>query len=288
MERERYPLPEITEKTPESKTTDKSLLDKVDKVINAFCKSFHVEGKENLQKAQEADKNTKFIIASSHISNLDAPAAIKALGDRLNIQITIESILHGFTPQEILFRIAGKDHFSSLEYHKLKGDKAGVFNPDDFTILADQMNRGKSPWIAIHPFTVKNEMQDARIGPAYLAQKTGAKIVPAALELDGGSINMEGPLELTKGMIKRANAVYHIGEIMDIPLIDVGIMERVLIKRSRQEKISEEERKEFGRVHKELKKQADQIASAIAKMLPDNQRGSYYSSEERILRSSGS
>lgn len=278
MEREEYVPPEALgneEENLELRTTDESLRGKVDKMLKVFCKSFKVEGKENLQEAQELDKNSKFIIASSHISNLDAPASISALGDRLDVQVTTESVLHGLTPQEVLFRLGGKEHFSTFEYQKTKGGKRSVFNPEDFEVLSEQMDQGKSPWIAIHPFTTKDEMQDPRIGSAYLAQKTGAKIIPTALELDGGSINMEGPLELVKGVAKRADAVYHVGEVIDLPPVDVSIIEKVLAKRAHHERVSKEEREEFGRVHKELKSQADQIASAIAKMLPDDQRGKY-------------
>ncbi|MAF13421.1 MAG: hypothetical protein CMI53_00810 [Parcubacteria group bacterium] len=271
-----YIPPEANQpKEAKSNVTNEALRNKVDKVLGLFCKEFTVDGKENLTQIQEVEPDSKFIVASSHISNLDAPAAIKALGDKLDIQITTESVLRGATPQEVLFRLAGKDQFTSLQYKKTKKGKHGVFNPDDFKLLSEQIEDGKTPWMAIHPFTLEEEMQDPKIGSVYLAHKTGAKIIPTALELEGGSINLEGPLELAKGVAKRAEAIYHVGDIIDLPETDVSIIEEVLEKRKNREKISPEEREQFSQVHQELKKQADQVAKVIAEMLPEDQRGQY-------------
>ena len=261
-------------------TTDEGLRRKVDALVGVFCNDFSVAGKDALLAAQERDPDAKFVIAASHISNLDAPAAVKALGDRLDIQITTESILHGFTPQEFfLFRPAGKEHFSTLEYRQGKGGKHGVFNPGDFTELAQQMQRGKTPWMAVHPFTVKEAMEPAGIGSVYLAQRTGAKILPTALELRGDSVNLEGIGELLKGVASRwrgeASATYHVGEPIDLPALDVSVIAAVLDKRARREKVSPDERRQFHEVHEQLRQQADLVAEKIAQLLPEDQRGAY-------------
>ncbi|MFH0988222.1 MAG: hypothetical protein V1763_02525 [Parcubacteria group bacterium] len=271
------PRPTIEQEEPQPNVTDEAFRRKVDKVVNLFCNSFTVEGADNIPQPQERKEQENFIVVSSHFSNLDAPATIKALGDKLDIQITTESLLHGVTPQEALFRLAGKEHFSTLEYRKLKGgNKTGVFNPADFDALATQITEGKTPWLAIHPFTTTDVMQDARIGAIYLAQKTGAKIIPAGLELqNGGSISFEGLKELARGMKKKTDATYHISTPIALPPLNVTIIETVLTKRARREKVSPEEAAEFRRVHQELKNQADQVADIIAQMLPEAQRGKY-------------
>ena len=266
--------------------TDQKLREKVDSLINLFCNEFTVEGKENVIEAQKKDPDAKFVIASSHISNLDAPAAIKALGDRFDIQITAESVLFGATPQEIIFRLGGKESFTPLEYRKEKKSergKEGVFNPDDFKVISEKMKDGKTPWMTIHPFTEKKEMQPSRVGTIYLANKTEAKIIPTALEIKGGSVSLEGVREWVKGIWSRkkgeTKATFHIGEAIDLPKIDVNIIESVLEKRARKKRVTHEEFNEFKETHRLLKEQADYVAQVIAGMLPDEQRGVYRKQE---------
>jgi hypothetical protein len=171
--------------------------------------------------------------------------------------------------------MGGKENFSPLEYRKSKGDKFGVFNPDDFENLSEKMNQGKTPWIGIHPFTTKKEMQRARVGPVYLAQLTGAKIIPTALEVKGGSVSLEGLQELAKGFVKKVEARYHIGKPVELPTIDVSIIRTVLEKRKNNEKVTSDEFKKFQQVHQQLKIQADEVAQIISEMLPENYRGIY-------------
>ncbi len=278
-ETENKKIQEAHEKTPER------MRKSVDAAFNLVCKNFTVEGKEKLLGTKKDNPDATFIIASSHFSNLDAGAAVKALGDKFNIQITAESALFGFTGQEAMFRIAGKDSFTPLEYKKIpktsKKDtgKKPIFNPKDFEVLSEQIEDGKTPWMALHPFTLEGKMQDARIGSVYLAHKTGAKIIPAALETHGEGGALISPKDLGKRLIGRlkgsANATYHIGEVIDLPELDVSIIEKVLKKRETGERISTEERKQFKETHEKLKEEADQIAHKIAEMLPKEQRGSY-------------
>ena len=262
-------------------STPERLRTAVDKAMDLLVNTFNVEGKEELVNFIENNPDTKFIIASSHFSNLDAPAAVKALGDKLNIQITTESVLFGLTPQMVMFKVAGEENFSPLEYKKEGKQKSGVFNPDDFDNLSKLMENNKTPWIAIHPFNTKEAMTDARIGSVYLAHKTGAKIIPTALELKGGSVSLEGIKEFTKGFLSKlkgkTEATFHIGDIMDVPDIDVSIIDEVLRKRANGEKISPEERDKFKQVMTVLRNEASILAGQIAHMLPEENRGVYSS-----------
>ncbi|MFA5877832.1 MAG: hypothetical protein WC845_00425 [Candidatus Staskawiczbacteria bacterium] len=261
----------------ERKVTDEKLREGADKLISLFCSEFQVDGKEYLVHVQEQTPDTKFIIASSHISNLDAPAAIKALGDRVDIQVTAESVLFKSLPHKIMFGLGGKDNFTPLEYKKEKDGKRGIFNPKDFQKLSEKVEEGKTPWMAIHPFTKKGEMQPSKIGAVFLAQKTGAKIIPTALEFESESISLEGAGEITKGLLTRANgdgkATYHVGEPIDLAPIDTGIIELVFEKRAGKERVTREEIEKFKEAHRMLQEQANQVAEKIAAMLPENQRG---------------
>lgn len=260
--------------------TSEDLKKGMEKAVKLFCKEFSVDGKEQIKQVLQEKPNAKFVLAASHFSNLDAPAAVVALADILDMQITAESVLfEGLAPQRALFKWAGKDNFVPLSYEKGKKGKHGVFDPDDFTGLAEGIEKGKTPWIAIHPFTKEEEMQTARIGSVYLAHKTGAMIIPAALEYEGSSISMEGGLELAKALMGRAagkgKGTYHVGKPIQLRPLDVSIVEVVMHKRNNKEEVSSEERTEFSRVSKQLREDANTIASKIGSMLPPERRGQY-------------
>ena len=266
------------ENEPKARTTAEKLRDGCDKVISLFCSEFIVDGKEKITSVLEKDPSAKLILAASHLSNLDAPAAVKALGDEIDIQITFESVLLKSLPHNIMFGAAGKESFSPLKYAKEKGGKHGVFDPKDFDKLSEDIQNGKTPWMAVHPFTKKEKMQATKIGSVYLSHKTGAKIVPTALEFESGSMSLDGPGEIAKGLLSRAGgkgkATYHIGKPIDLPNIDVGIIDLVFQKRITGKRVTQEEKKRFKEVHELLKEQADQVAGIIASMLPEEQRGS--------------
>jgi len=254
------------------RTSDVELRNACDAGVRLFCKEFVVYGKDRLENFQEQNPDSKFIIISSHNSNLDAPAAVKALGDRVDIQITAESGHFRDLPRRFLFAMAGgKEKFSPLDYKKegilSRKNRHGVFNPKNFEELSEKMQRGKTPWMAISPRTDKEITQSPKIGAVYLAHKTGAIIIPTALSLEGGgSANLKG-LGIVKGLAKKGNAAYHIGEPINLPPIDVSIIESVFEKRSRGEKVSREEIGAFRGVHKLMKEQAGQVAEIIAAML---------------------
>src|SRR5581483_2230890 len=111
------------------KTAD-SLRKWSERAVDFACKSFSIEGEHNLQEAkkiQTEQPESKFIVASSHVSNLDGPAAVKALGQDFNLQMAVDSTHFGFTQQEAMYRLAGKENFTGIEYQKQKdGSKTPV------------------------------------------------------------------------------------------------------------------------------------------------------------------
>lgn len=266
--------------------TPSSLRKGMEKAINFFCKEFSIEGKEGIKQVLKENPNAKFVLAASHFSNLDAPAAVAALGDILDIQITAESVLfEGASPQRLLFKMAGKENFVPLSYEKGKKGKHGVFNPDDFSGLAQSVAKGKTPWIAIHPFTKEEQMQTARVGAVYLAHKSGAMVIPTALEYKGGSVSLEGGWQQIKAVAgrKTGKGTYHVGSPIKLLPLDVSIIETVMEKRGKGENPTNEEKVEFSKVLKRLREDADTVASAIGVMLPPERRGPYQEITETEL-----
>lgn len=246
-----------------------------DKMVNLICKKFSVEGKEKIEKEREENPQEKFIITAAHLNNLDVPAALKVWGDKFNIQITGESILlekTKYLAHRAMITLAGRDNFTALNYREGKAGKHGSFDPENFKELATKMDEGKTPWIAAHPFALDGKMKKTSIGPVYLAAKTGASLIPTALDISGGSVNLEGAIEGVKNLLHRSEASYRIGEPFKLPDIDVSIMERVFEKRDRGEEVSREELGRFTEVHAQLRAQADILADRIAELLPSEKR----------------
>lgn len=248
-----------------------------DKALELALKGFSVEGLEQLKEFKEKNPEKKFIISASHLHNLDLPAALSSLGDDFNIQITGESLLLEqlkYIDKRVLINsVWGRDNFTALDYVDKGKGKHGGFNPDNFTELEEKMEEGKTPWMAIHPFAADGKMKDPKIGAAYLAAKTGADIIPTALDIQGGgSDSMEGAVENLKGLLKRSEAIYRIGEPIELPPLDVSTIDKVLAKRKNGENISEGELEEFKKVHKELSERARLVSDNIAKLLPEEKR----------------
>ncbi|MDB4992205.1 MAG: hypothetical protein JWL75_450 [Parcubacteria group bacterium] len=265
--------------------TEKSMLQAADKGINLLSSNFEIEGENNIKEAvrlRTEDPNRRFMIASSHISNLDAPAAIKAFGNDFDLLISASS--QNFTgANAFLFRIAGKDNFTPLTIKGPKGKPSGVFNPEDFAPIVTQSAEGKTPWIAAHTFTESGEMQEAKIGSIYLAQKTGSYVIPAALEMrGGGSVSMEGVYEMTKGALNKGEAIYHIGVPYKPEPIDVSIIDKVMRAREQGESVSSEDRKLFSEVLGALRSQAEELGTTIAQLLPEDMRGVYGNEDEEF------
>jgi len=246
-----------------------------EKVVDLFCKDFSVEGKENIEKAKDDNPEAKFIITAAHLNNLDVPAALKVFGNDFNIQMTGESVLlekMKYLGHRAMITIGGRENFTPLDYIEDKDGKHGSFNPENFDELGEKIEEGKTPWIANHPFALDGKMKRSSIGPIYLAAKTKSLLIPTALDVSGGSANLEGALESAKTLVDRSKAVYHIGEVFKLPDIDVSIIDNVLAKRKNGETISREDLEKFSTVHTQLREQADLLGEKIADLLPAEKR----------------
>jgi 1-acyl-sn-glycerol-3-phosphate acyltransferase len=270
------------------KSSPESLQKGADKIVDLFCREFSIEGEENLEeirKLRDENPDAHFVLTSSHFSNLDAPAAVKALGRDLDMQIAVESMHFGLTPQEAMYRIAGKENFTPLDYVKNKsgekGSVPGTFNPENFEALAEKIGaHGKNAWIALHPFNLHGEMEKAKVGPIYLAQKTNSKIVPLALELSSENSTLAGIGKLAKTLAQKPRTKLHIGKPMELPKIDVAPFEAFLKKRQNRETISDEEHAAYKAALSVLREQADLVGKTVASMLPAKMRGFYLKAEE--------
>lgn len=259
-----------------------------DKIVDMFCKNYSLEGLDKLEDYQKENPDEKYIISSSHTNNLDAPAVLKTFGDKFKVQLTGESVLLEklkYLGHRALINLGGRDNFTALDYKEDMNNpiKHGSFNPENFNELEEKMNEGKTPWLASAPFALDGKMKKASIGPVYLAAKTGASIIPTALEISGGSLNLEGAKESVKNLVDRSKAIYHIGLPIKMPALDISIIDQVLEKRKKGVEISQEELLKFSNIHNKLKEQAEILGQTISLMMPEENRG-YYALEETKKR----
>ena len=244
------------------------------------CKEVVTSGKDILINHQENHPDEKYIIAGTHFTGLDVQTALSQLGDRFDIQVTGESLVKDEFLMKKLIDLIGTDRFSDLQYQKTVAGKRGIFNPDNFKELEEKMEEGRTPWMAIHPYTRSEGMLEGRIGAAYLALKTDAWVVPSSVVLEGGPMNLDTPVEFAQQALGRlmgkTKANYYIGEPIKLePIDNLDIIENVLSKRTQGIKPTEEERFEFSRVHQELKSRSKEIIGSILDILPEEYHGTH-------------
>jgi len=248
--------------------------------LKIYCKKFEVAGEENIRTIREmrnSDPDNKFVIASSHFSDQDVQSAVKVLGRDLNIQVTGESTLLAQPQVRAYMKIVGKDNFTALSYKPADKNERGIFNPDDFKTLEQQMEAGKTPWIAAHKFGRGSNLEQAKIGPLYLAQKTNSYVIPTAMEIRGGkNVKLdESMVAPIKQVLNRLDIVYHVGAPVRFEPVDVRPLDLLFEKRKSGQKITEEDFAAARAAHNKLKQQAEQLSLLIASMLPEEQRGKY-------------
>ncbi len=277
---ERYTSPEYNVWSPEH-VTPESVRFGSDMFMKQ-CREIQVDGKDDLEEFQAEHPDDNFVIAGTHFTGLDVHATLSLLGDRFDVQVTGESLAKDIPAVKFMINQIGSDRFTPLDYEQEEGKlkKVGIFNPDNFDDLVEKMNDGRTPWMAIHPYTRERGMGKARTGSVYLAQRTNAWIVPTALYLEGGPMNLETPVDsfgqLQARVLGRTKAHYAVGEPIQFESIpNIHIIDLVVRKMHNDEPVTSEERKQFLEVRQTLKQQAKELALVTAQLLPEKYRGEY-------------
>src|SRR5581483_7642846 len=112
--------PESEQVKKERKGSPKRLMLAIEGLLKTTSGKVEVSGRENLAEIPH-DRN--IIVVTSHISDIDIPLSVKALGNDLDLAIVNESVHHSFRQEantNIGLHIAGKDNFIPLDFHKKK------------------------------------------------------------------------------------------------------------------------------------------------------------------------
>jgi hypothetical protein len=256
--------------------TSKRLLMAIEADVKLATGEIETHGEEHLK---EIPPNKKVIIATTHISDLDVPIATLKLGKYFNIAITDESIHHSFLGEpstNIGIRIAGRENFIPIDTKNIKGKKQGEFNPQNFELMRDALEKGKAIIIAAHNPTQKWKLTKGGYGAPYLtAICENVVILPVVVNIES-----DEPLGMAetilKDVIKRPDASVYIEKPIELEKINgIEDFKKILGKRKRGEKLTTEERLRFAELKMALEKRSDQIMKALASDLPEKKRGEY-------------
>lgn len=261
--------PEERPKTKES--SPKRLMLAMELWKKAALNKLEIKGQENLQNIP---KDEKIIIATTHLSDLDVPTTMCALGNNLDIAITNESVHHSFKEEpdtNISLRLAGKENFIPIDYKKEDGKKSPkLFNPGNFESMLEAMDRGKRILISAQTPLQKGETKipDSGYGAAYLAEMSDAVILPVAVRilsnLDKGMYE-----DRYKTLLKKSDVEVIIGESFKLEKIEgIERMKLLLEKRKNEGGLSKEELEEFSKLAAGLKEKSKQLLDKILELLP--------------------
>jgi hypothetical protein len=237
-------------------------------------KSINVKGKENIDSIS---KGAKVIVITTHLTDLDIPVAIEAVGHELDLAVMNLSTHHKFWGKQgeistnIGIRIAGKENFIPIDYHKNEsGQKSPeAFNPENFTSAVETLEKGKSVMIAAHNPS-KEPLQDLNgvkggYGGVYLALLTDSYILPTTVILDKAT-GMYG--ETLKTIKEKPNASVVIGKPFKLGKIEgIEHFAEITKKRENGEKLTEEERKEFLRLANVLREKSQEVIRLMSEQL---------------------
>lgn len=228
-------------------------------------------GAENLENLE----GKKIIFVVTHMSDLDLPLAISKLGHMFDLIITSQSTNLHITENPagyISLSLAGKKNFLPLD------NKRGIakFNPDNFIPINEALEHGKAVVIAGHNPTYNGILGSGNIGPTYLAEISGAIIVPVAINFIFDENNKKEQQKTDQGSIMQArpDAEVHIGKPFYPDHIEgIEHIKEIMDKRINGEKLTKEELDKFKIITKAMREQSDNVIGELAKMLPESKRG---------------
>jgi len=244
-----------------------------------------LERDENLS---EIPPNKTPIFVTPHFSDYDVPIAVRALGRRFADITVADASTHekffqspaGYTGR----KIGGEKNFFSIDYTGGRGEGHGIFNPDNFKPMKDSIESGKPLVIASYYDTdYQNRTwklpDKGGYGAAYLAQiAENSLVVPVGIDIHSEQPFGMGSLDIVEVLKKtRPLTNVKIGEPFTQTKIEgIENLETILKKRRNGVSLTSAERKEFSRLHKELKNKSDEILLNLSKSLPPEKRGNWH------------
>jgi len=265
--------------------------DRLMQSVNLLIKSAHlgeikISGRENLNKIP---KDEKIVVACTHISDVDVPIAIHALGNDLELKISDQSVHHNFKKEpsmNISMNIAGKDNFFPIDYAGSGTEKhSSTFNPDNFVPMIKAMDKGASIVIAGHNPSTEGHLEKGGYAATYLAEMTDAIILPVSVDILAKQPNGNDSLGMIKHffktLFKKSDVFVQIGQPFHLDKIEgIEKVKEMIDKRKNGIRLDREEFSEFTRLLDEIRERSKIIISKLAEITPVGKRGDVIPIEE--------
>ena len=256
----------------------------VETYLRAHFSDIEIVGEENLD---DLPPDAKVILTTTHISDLDVLIPIAKLGQRFCIKAVNASVQHQFggdTIANIGLRIVGKENTIPVDYKMGEHPQAGksyytqAFNPNNFVPMKESLDKGETIVMAAYgPQQVKDGKlpKKGASGPVYLAEISGATIVPIAINIESDDPEMGTSKSPFKSLKQRPKAQMIIGKPF-IPDKIEGIEKMPeLLKTRGNEAGGAESLDKLREIQHALREQSDKIMSSLASALPENKRGDW-------------
>ena len=256
-------------------SSPKQLLFALDTNVKMLVNEVTVTGKEHLR---EIPLDRKVVITATHMSDLDVPLVGAALARDFNLAISDVSTHHSLLEDPLnkfAITVAGQKNFLPIDYKTAAEGHAAKFNPDNFANMEQEMQKGKDILVAAHNPSHTGDLAQGGIGAIYLAQLSGALILPVAANTFSGETFMSGKT-LFKTALNKPNAEVSIGAPIELdPIPGIEDYKNIFDKRKNGEKLTDEEFERFKEISRALRSQSDMVMKILAEMVPEEKRGPY-------------
>ncbi len=244
----------------------------------------NVVGQERLESLPA---DVPVVVAVTHISDIDIPLVVLALGSYFDFVVTDISIHRNFRdsirsvdPTIVGILIAGIDNFLPITYVLENGKRKGQINPDDRIQIGQALKAGKTVVIAAHNPTFDGKLPDA---PGYLAVRIAQSVentvvIPVTIQIGKGSDRLGLVKTIVQTILKRPAAKISIGEplIFNNPAAKraAATVEDILDRRRRGLEQADDQDK-LQKAKQIVIREGSRLMRALAKMLPPERRGKW-------------
>ena len=257
----------------------------IELMLKANFSKIEMRGEENLK---DLPPDAKVIFATTHISDQDVIMPVAKLGDRFRMKVVNASLQHdirGHTIPNLGLRAMGIENTIPVDIKWGESKDTGreeyyskQFNPENFLPMQDALEDGDAVVMAAYtPVPMKTgELPDkGGNGAVYLAEMSGAVIVPIAVHIRSEDPNMGMARTPGHSLKEKPVAEMIIGKPIVLEKIE-GIEKFAdLIENPGEGDARKENTVERKRIAKNLKAQSDVVMQSLADLLPEERKGKW-------------
>ncbi|MDO8576792.1 MAG: hypothetical protein Q7R82_00455 [Candidatus Daviesbacteria bacterium] len=251
-------------------------------IIEAFTKLFvskvEIIGKERLE---QLSPQARPILAITHISELDSPLAVAALGHNIPLMMTDMSIHRNFwdslrsaDPTIGVILLAGKKNFLPITYTQKKGARQGRINPADISRIEGVLKGGKAVVIAAHnPAEGRLSDKPGAMAVMVALSVEDSVVIPVAVQIGEGAEQFGLTGKMLKTFFKRPKVKVTLGEpiIFNDPDAKQAVATIKEVTGRGLRELGDQER--FKEARWVVNGEGARLMRALAAMLPPEKRG---------------